>query len=130
MSHDNEQWFKIWRGIDLSFRNWHKEFDKFWPEHFKVSENLILMGFIWAKYTFFELKKYRRVIFHDTEEWCKIWRGINLSFENWQKEFDEFWSEHWKVSITCTLMGSLIVLKIEAKFLVNWLVLSKTTWGI
>ena len=40
----------IWRGIDLSFQNWHKEYDKFWPEHSKVSKFSTLMGFFWTKY--------------------------------------------------------------------------------
>ena len=46
------------------------------------------MGSFWAKYTLFELKKYIGVIFHETEEGYKIWRGINLSFQNWYKKFD------------------------------------------
>ena len=25
-----------------------------------------------------------------TEEWWNIWRGIDLSFQNWYKEFDNF----------------------------------------
>ena len=29
MCNDNEEWWKIWRGMDLSFQNWHKEFDEF-----------------------------------------------------------------------------------------------------
>ena len=95
--HDNEEWRKIWRGIDLSFQSWHEEFDKFWPEHLKVSKIFILMGSFWAKYILFELKKYRGVIFHETEEGYKIWRGIDLSFQNWHKEFDKFWPEHSKV---------------------------------
>ena len=33
----------------------------------------------------FELKKYIEVIFHDTEEGCRIWRKSNLS--SW--DFDE-----------------------------------------
>ena len=48
---------KKWRGIDLSFQNWHKEFDKFWPEHSKVSKIFTLMGSFWGKYVLFELKK-------------------------------------------------------------------------
>ena len=27
MCHDNEEWYKIWGGIDLSFQNWYEEFD-------------------------------------------------------------------------------------------------------
>ena len=47
------------------------------------------MGSFWAKYILFELKKYRGVIFYETEEGYKIWRGIDLSFQNWHKEFDK-----------------------------------------
>ena len=91
---ETEEGYKILRGIDLSFQNWHKEFDKFWPEHLKVSKIFTLMGSFWAKYILFELKKYRGVIFHGTEEGYKIWRGIDMSFQNWHKEFDKFWPEH------------------------------------
>ena len=104
--HETEEGYKIWRGIDLSFRNWHKEFDKFWPEHSKVSKIFTLMGSFWANYIFFELKKYRGVIFHETEEGFKIWREIDLSFPNWHKEFDKFWCDHSKVSKIFTLIGS------------------------
>ena len=40
------------------------------------------MGSFWAKYRLFELKKYRRVIFHETEEGYKILRGTDLSFQS------------------------------------------------
>ena len=42
-----------------------------------------------AKYILFELKKYRGVIFHETEEGYKIWGRIDSSFQNWHKEFDK-----------------------------------------
>ena len=106
MSHDTKEWCKIWRGIDLPFQNWHEEFDKFWPERSKSSKRFILTGFFWAKGILFELRKYRWVIFHDTEEWCKFWRGIDLWFQNWHEEFDKFWPEHSKISKSFTLMGS------------------------
>ena len=38
MCHDNEEWCKIWRGIDLPFQNWLGEFDQSWPKHLKVSK--------------------------------------------------------------------------------------------
>ena len=88
--HENEGGCKIWRGIDLLFQNWRKEFDKFWPERSKVSKIFSLMGSLWAKYILFELKKYRGIIFHETEDGYKIWRGIDLLFQNWCKEFDKF----------------------------------------
>ena len=100
--HETEEGSKIWRGIDLSFQNWHKEFDKSWAEHSKVSKVFTLIGSFRAKYILFEVKKYRRVIFHENEEGCKIRRGIDLSFRNWFKEFDKFWPDHskvWKIFI-------------------------------
>ena len=57
ISHDNEEFCKIWRGTDLPFESWHEEFDEFWPKHLKVSKLFILMGSFWAKYILFELKK-------------------------------------------------------------------------
>ena len=51
-----------------------------------------LMGFSRAKYILLELelKKYRGGIFHEPEEGYKVWRGIDLSFQNSHKEFDTF----------------------------------------
>ena len=40
------------------------------------------MGSFRAKNIFFELKKYRAVISHETEKVYKIWREIDLSFQN------------------------------------------------
>ena len=54
------------------------------PSTQKVSKIFILMGSFSAKYILFELKKCRGVIFHETEEGYKIWRGIDL-FKNWHK---------------------------------------------
>ena len=46
----------------------------------------------------FELKKYRGVFFHDTEEWLKIWRKTDFWFEKWHEEFGKFSPEHSKLS--------------------------------
>ena len=95
--HENEEEYKIWRGIDSPFQNCHKEFDKFWPEHSKISKIFTLMGSFRAKYILFELKKYTGVVFHENEEGYKISRGIDLLLQNWHNEFDKFWLEHSKV---------------------------------
>ena len=96
--HDTEKEYKIWRGIDLSFQTWHKAFDKFWPEHSKVSKTFTLMGSFWAKYILFKLNKYRGVIFQDIEEWRKTWRKTELWFGKWHEEFGKFPPEHSKES--------------------------------
>ena len=88
--YDTKEGYKIWRGINFSFQNLHEEFDKFWPEHSKISKIFTLMGSFWAEYISFE-------IFHDFEEWCKMWRKIKLWFQKWYEKW-QFSPEHSKVS--------------------------------
>ena len=95
MYHDNEKSCKIGRGIDLSFQNWHEEFDEFWPEHSKVSKICTLMGSFWSKYLIFGLKRYRGVTLDGTEDWCKIWRKTDLCFEKWHDKFGKFLFAGW-----------------------------------
>ena len=51
-----------------------------------------------AKYLMFDLKKYKGVIFHHTEEWRKIWRKTDLWFGKWHDEYGKFSPEQLKVS--------------------------------
>ena len=74
MCHDSDEWWKIWRGNELSFQNWHEEFDECWHEHLKVSNICTLSGSSRPKYIKFEPKKYRGVMHHHTEDPCKLWR--------------------------------------------------------
>ena len=67
-------------------------------------------SFWWAAFDqsiMFVLKYYGGVIFLDTEEWCKISRGIDSSVRNWHEKFKEFWPEHSKISRICPLVGCL-----------------------
>ena len=59
MFYDNEEWWKILKGIDLPDENWPEEFNKFWPKHLKISKMCTLMGWFWPKCIMFELEKYR-----------------------------------------------------------------------
>ena len=69
----------------MSFQSWDKEFDKFWPEHSKVSKIFTLMGSFWAKYVLFELKSTEELCFmklkRDTkfgeESTCRFKIGIS-----------------------------------------------------
>ena len=45
-----------------------------------------LMGSFWPKYVMFELKMYREVMCHYTEDWCKLWRKNDLFFHKWHEE--------------------------------------------
>ena len=46
----------------------------------------------------FDLKKYRGVIFHDTDGWFKISRKTDVWFRKWHKEYCKFSPKHLKVS--------------------------------
>ena len=46
----------------------------------------------------FDLRKYRGVIFHDTEGWCKFWKRTDLWFPKWHEEHGKFPPEQLKVS--------------------------------
>ena len=54
-----------------------------------------------------ELKIYWGIKCHENEEWCKNWRRIDFSVQNWHEQFDKFWFKHSKISKICTLMGCL-----------------------
>ena len=104
MPHDTEDWYKIWTKTNLLFQNW-QEFGEFWSEHSKVSKICTLIDRFCGKYIIFDLKKYCEVIFHDTEESCKIWRKTSLRFGKWHEDFGKFSPEHSKILEICTLMS-------------------------
>ena len=100
----------------------HQKSEKEWICRFKIGiknltnfdsllknlKNAHFMGCFWLKYIMFELKKYRGVIFHDSREWCKIWRKNDLPFGKWQEEFGTFSPEHMKVSKLGLSLGPFI----------------------
>ena len=55
-----------------------------------------LMGSFWTKHITFELKKYRAFMFDSSEDWCKIWRKIDLRLPKWHEEFGNFSPKHLK----------------------------------
>ena len=91
---------KIVRGSNLLFQIWHEDFDEFWLEHLKISKLCFFMRCLWAKYIIFGLKNYRGDIFNSTEDWCKIWRKIDLCFLKWHEEFAKFLFTGWKIVIS------------------------------
>ena len=63
MCHDNEEWYKMWRGIDLSIQNWHEDF-----------RNLHFNGLLLTKVYNVWAKK-------GTEELCFMALKIDAKFE-------------------------------------------------
>ena len=87
------------------------------------------------------------VMCHDNKEWCKIWRGTDLSVQNWHEKFAEFWPEHSK-NLKNLYFAELLLTKVyvwakkvQRSYIwwhwrmmqnleKNWLVLPKITWAI
>ena len=69
-----------------------------------------LMCYSCQKYIMFEpKKKYRGVMCHNTEEWCKIWGGtLDLHFQKWHEEFCEFWP-NTRMSQNLSFNGLLLI---------------------
>ena len=61
------------------------------------SEKFTSMGYFCLKYMRSELKKHRAVIFHDTEQLCKIWINPDLEVLKWHEELGELSLENPKV---------------------------------
>ena len=57
-----------------------------------------------AKYVTVDLKMYREVIFHDTEDSCKIWRKTDLWFGKWHEGIGKFSQETTESVKTGTLI--------------------------
>ena len=95
-SHENEEWCKIWTGIDLPVQNWRKGIWRIWPEHSRIPTKICtLMGCFWPRYIMFELKKYRGVLFGvmlSSVRRLKAKFGWNLTcgFKNDMKNFSSF----------------------------------------
>ena len=78
------------------------------------------IGSYCVKYLMFDLKKYRGVIFHDTEDWCKIWRKTDLWFGKWHEEYGKFSAEHLKFSELGLWWDPLIQSKISRGVIMSW----------
>ena len=65
-----EEWSKVKRKTDSWFQKWHEEFDKFSPNQSKV-QKFHFDGLFLSKVYEIWAKKYREVIFYDTEV-CKM----------------------------------------------------------
>ena len=74
-------------------------------EIFKISTPI---GPFCAKCITFDLIKYGGVIFHQSKEWCKIWRKTDLWFKKWREKYSKFSSEHLKNLRIGTLMEFLL----------------------
>ena len=96
ISHNTESDANVKEKLTCGFKydkrnlvNFHQTTQKF--------KNFFSMGFFCPKYTRFQLQEYRGVIFHDTEQWCKIWIKPDLVVSKMAEELGELSLEHPKV---------------------------------
>ena len=107
MCHDNEEWCKNWSGIDLSVQNLLEEFDKFWPEHSKISKICTLLGFFWPKYVMLELKKSIGELFLMALNIDATLEGkLTCAFKNGMRNLASFHQCTFESLESGTLMGS------------------------
>ena len=64
---------KLGEELNCHFKVGIRNLTNFDPSTPKFSKIFTLMGSLEAKYILFEIKKYKGVIFHDSEEGYKIW---------------------------------------------------------
>ena len=85
-----------------------------------------------AKYLMFDLKKYRVVIFHDTEEWCKMTWGIRQIFIRALECVKlELWWDPFAQSRKCMSLKfteESWVMTMLQKLKRNWFAVLKLTW--
>ena len=72
----------------------------------QMSENVTSMGYFPPKYMGFELKKYKGVIFYDTEQWWKIWINLDLVISKMKWEIGWTFITTLRSLKNCILMGS------------------------
>ena len=77
-----EYWCKIWEKTNLCFQKWHEELSKFSPKHVRKSKNWDFYWILLSKVENVWAENLSGVMCHDNEEWCKIWRGIDLSVQS------------------------------------------------
>ena len=91
--------------MNCAFKNDMKNLANFHQSMFESLKIGTFMGSFYPKWKIYELKIYRGVLCHDNEKWCKTWRWIDLTIQNWHEEFDEFWPKHSKIPKIYTLIG-------------------------
>ena len=95
MSHDTEEWCKIWRKTDLLFQKW-QEFGEFWSEHSKVSKICTLIGPFRAKYITFDQKRTEELSFMTLKSHAKFQEKLTCGLENDMRNLANFHQNSWK----------------------------------
>ena len=82
MRNDTEEWWNIWRGIDLLYKNWHEEFDEVWPKYSKVPKICTLMGSFDQSITYLSSKSTEKSSFMTLKSDAKFEDKLTCGLEN------------------------------------------------
>ena len=107
VSPDTGEWWKDFLKNWLVGSKWHEEFGEFSLNHSKVRKFHFDGLFLSKEYNVWA-KKYRGVVFHDTEQWHKTWINLDLVVSNWHEKFGELSLEHSKVWKIVLLWGLFV----------------------
>ena len=99
----NQDWYKVWRNTGLCFQNLTWVIWQIFTRAIGSLQIGTLIASFCLKLKIYELLLDRGVMCHGNEEWCKIWREIDLSVQNWHEEwgtcaFINGWGEFSKLS--------------------------------
>ena len=83
----NQDWYKVWRNTGLCFQNLTWVIWQIFTRAIGSLQIGTLIASFCLKLKIYELLLDRGVMCHGNEEWCKIWRGIDLSVQNWHEEW-------------------------------------------
>ena len=104
--HDKKEWCEIWKEIDLSFQNWHEEFEKFWPEHSKSLKHMHFNGLLLNKaYNVWDKESTDKLCFMILKSDSKFEEKLICGLENDEEFFHIFTREHKSLKVG-TLVGS------------------------
>ena len=104
---DNEEWCKIWRGIELSVQNWHEEFDKLDENPKNLHFNRLHLTKVcnaWAKKGIEELCLMALKLMQNLKETGLCF--LKFSFNGW-KIVISFYKVKWQNSLKAELTDSL-----------------------
>ena len=94
MSHDIEEWCKIWRKTDLLFQKWH-QFGEFWPEHLKFTKFLLWLFFCGRYVTCYQ-KSTEELSFTLLKSDAKFEEKLTCGLENDERNMTNFHRSTWK----------------------------------
>ena len=103
--HDNKEWCKVSRAINLSVQNWHEGFDELWRKLMKISRICTLMDCIWPKHIMFKRKKVQGN--YVWWQWILMQKTV-LHFQKLHERFSKCSREHVRKSKNWDFDGILL----------------------